>query len=162
VPSYCSAKSTSCAGLVTVDSNIIRLVHYTTQQYFQRCGLKRFENVQKDIIATSCLTYLSYDVFAENAFFKYAAQNWANIFKIHNRTSKILLWSFSWTTERLRPRVRPYFHIPRSNFVEHLGAYFGLNDNIIVKLWRERIQIAEIASAGRHCPTPRKTGRSDW
>ena len=82
----------SCAELVTVDSNIIRLVHYTTQEYFQRCGLKSFEDiVQKNIIATSCLTYLSYDLFAdghltrtdlksrlqENAFFKYAAQNWA-------------------------------------------------------------------------------------
>jgi hypothetical protein len=80
----------SCAGLVTVDSNIIRLVHYTTQEYFQRHGLKSFEDVQRDIIARSCLTYLSYDVFADgylewsdlesrlrqNPFFKYAAQNW--------------------------------------------------------------------------------------
>ena len=74
----------SCAGLVAVDSNIIRLVHCTTQEYFQRHGLKSFEDVQRDIIATSCLTYLSYDVFADgylaeshlesrlqqNAFFK--------------------------------------------------------------------------------------------
>src|SRR5467141_2327396 len=81
----------SCAGLITVDSNIVRLVHYTTQEYFQRRGLKSFEDVQRDIIATSCLTYLSYDVFAEgclrwsdldsrlqqNSFFEYAAQNWA-------------------------------------------------------------------------------------
>jgi hypothetical protein len=31
-----------CAGLVTVDeeSNIIRLVHYTTQEYFERTRLK--------------------------------------------------------------------------------------------------------------------------
>ena len=28
----------SCAGLVTVDSNIVRLVHYTTQEYFQQRG----------------------------------------------------------------------------------------------------------------------------
>jgi hypothetical protein len=82
----------SCAGLVVVDSNIIRLVHYTTQEYFQRYSLKSFEDVQRDIIATSCLTYLSYDVFAEgylsdwgrlrsrlqhNPFFEYAAENWA-------------------------------------------------------------------------------------
>ncbi|KAN0070269.1 hypothetical protein V8E54_011850 [Elaphomyces granulatus] len=81
----------SCAGLITVDSNIVRLVHYTTQEYFQRRGLKGFEDVQRDIIATSCLTYLSYDVFAkccltwsdlesrleQNAFLQYAAQNWA-------------------------------------------------------------------------------------
>jgi hypothetical protein len=34
----------SCAGLVTVDegSNIIRLVHYTTKEYFERTGLKHF------------------------------------------------------------------------------------------------------------------------
>ena len=42
----CPAKDlvSSCAGLVTVDSNIIRLVHYTTQEYFQRRSLKIFEN----------------------------------------------------------------------------------------------------------------------
>ena len=84
----------SCAGLVTIDqkSNIIRLVHYTTQEYFQRRRVESFQDVQRDIIGTSCLTYLSYDVFAngyltnsdlkkrrfqQNAFFEYAAQNWA-------------------------------------------------------------------------------------
>jgi len=98
----------SCAGLVTIDqdSNIIRLVHYTTQEYFQRRRLVSFQDVQGDIISTSCLTYLSYDVFANgvlaydvftdnvfthgyltdsnlescfqpNTFFEYAAQNWA-------------------------------------------------------------------------------------
>jgi len=81
----------SYTGLVTVDSNTVRLVHYTTQEYFQRRNLKGFEDVQRDIIATSCLTYLSYDVFADgslsdyldlesrleqNPFFEYAAQNW--------------------------------------------------------------------------------------
>jgi hypothetical protein len=55
----------SCAGLVVIDSNIIRLVHYATQEYFQRYGLKSFEYIQRDIITTTCLTYLSYDVFAE-------------------------------------------------------------------------------------------------
>src|ERR1700684_923386 len=75
----------SCAGVVTVDRNIIRLVHYTTQEYFQCRGLKSFEDVQRGIIAPSCLTYLSYDVFVDGyltdlwktAFYSYAAQNWA-------------------------------------------------------------------------------------
>ncbi|KAF3182443.1 hypothetical protein TWF788_006346 [Orbilia oligospora] len=84
----------SCAGLATIDgdSGIIRLVHYTTQEYFQRNYWKNFPNVQKDIIAATCLTYLSYDVFGggycsywldlvprqkQNPFFDYAAQNWA-------------------------------------------------------------------------------------
>ncbi|KAF3208564.1 hypothetical protein TWF191_000628 [Orbilia oligospora] len=84
----------SCAGLATIDgdSGIIRLVHYTTQEYFQRNYWKNFPNVQKDIIAATCLTYLSYDVFGggycsywldlvprqkQNPFFDYAARNWA-------------------------------------------------------------------------------------
>ncbi|KAF3310099.1 hypothetical protein TWF173_010109 [Orbilia oligospora] len=84
----------SCAGLATIDgeSGIIRLVHYTTQEYFQRNYWKNFPNIQKDIIAATCLTYLSYDVFGggycsywldlvprqkQNPFFDYAARNWA-------------------------------------------------------------------------------------
>src|SRR5271155_1819709 len=50
-----------CAGIVTVEreTSIIRWVHYTTQEYFQRIGLP---GAQADI-AISCLTYLSYDTF---------------------------------------------------------------------------------------------------
>ena len=53
-----------CAGLVTVDeqSDIIRLVHYTTQEYFKRTQKYWFPNTQTDI-ATSCVTYLSFDTF---------------------------------------------------------------------------------------------------
>src|SRR5271154_1396769 len=55
----------ACAGLVTVDeeSNIIRLVHYTTQEYFERTRSTLFPNAQKDI-GRRCLTYLTYDVFS--------------------------------------------------------------------------------------------------
>ncbi|KAH0543788.1 hypothetical protein FGG08_001970 [Glutinoglossum americanum] len=54
-----------CAGLVTVDqeSNIIRLVHYTTQEFFERIRVARFPGAQISI-ATTCLTYISFDVFA--------------------------------------------------------------------------------------------------
>ncbi|PVH67388.1 ankyrin [Cadophora sp. DSE1049] len=40
-----------CAGLVTVDeeSNIIRLVHYPTQEYFKRTQKRRFPNAETDI-----------------------------------------------------------------------------------------------------------------
>jgi hypothetical protein len=53
-----------CAGLVTVDeqSDVIRLVHYTTQEYFERTWNFWFPNAQKDI-ATVCVTYLSFDAF---------------------------------------------------------------------------------------------------
>src|SRR2546421_7523911 len=51
-----------CAGLVTVDkqSRIIRLVHYSTQEYFKRTLVSWFPGAQR-AIATTCITYLSFD-----------------------------------------------------------------------------------------------------
>ena len=82
-----------CAGLVTIDKqgDVIRLVHYTTQQYFERIRESKFPNAQA-CIATACLTYLAFDVFKdgpckhENSirerlkkyeFSRYVAQFWA-------------------------------------------------------------------------------------
>lgn len=77
-----------CAGLVTVDENskVIRFIHYTTQEYFERIRDIRFPG-SKDHIALSCITYLSYDdldVDASRRFslscnwglVKYAASHW--------------------------------------------------------------------------------------
>lgn len=49
-----------CAGLVTVDmeSNVVRFVHYTTDEYFRRIREVRFPIAQTKITET-CLTYLS-------------------------------------------------------------------------------------------------------
>ncbi|CAN9393024.1 unnamed protein product [Alternaria alternata] len=53
-----------CAGLVVVDqeSAIIRLVHYTTQEYFERVSSRLNPDRQLEI-AETCLTYLSFSVF---------------------------------------------------------------------------------------------------
>ncbi|CAG8889738.1 unnamed protein product [Penicillium egyptiacum] len=53
-----------CAGLVTIDeqSNIIRLVHYTTQEFFQRNRSTWFPKANYDI-GSICMAYLSYDTF---------------------------------------------------------------------------------------------------
>ena len=80
-----------CAGLVTVDEgDIIRLAHYTMQDYFERTQISWFPNAQTDI-AMTCVTYLSFDVFAAGfcptdeefearlrlyPLYDYAAQNW--------------------------------------------------------------------------------------
>ncbi|KAF8250889.1 ankyrin [Wilcoxina mikolae CBS 423.85] len=63
-----------CAGLVVVEeeSKLVRLVHYTTEEFFQRCRTKRFPGAHKSI-ALHCITYLSYDVFAEGPCVDYAA-----------------------------------------------------------------------------------------
>jgi ankyrin repeat protein len=83
-----------CAGLVTVDkeSDIIRLVHYTTQEYFQRTQNFWLPNAQRDI-ARSCVTYLLFDAFETgfcqtddefearlrfNVLYDYATQNWGH------------------------------------------------------------------------------------
>ncbi|KAJ5906798.1 uncharacterized protein N7473_003714 [Penicillium subrubescens] len=53
-----------CAGLVTVDeeSDVIRLVHYTTQEYFERTQATWFPRAHHDI-GRICISYLSLDVF---------------------------------------------------------------------------------------------------
>ncbi|KAI9860642.1 MAG: hypothetical protein M1813_006067 [Trichoglossum hirsutum] len=81
-----------CAGLVTIDkeSNIIRLAHYTTQEYFERISTNLFPETHTAITRT-CLTYLSFDKFSddptqsgwgrddwlqENPLLDYAANHW--------------------------------------------------------------------------------------
>jgi ankyrin repeat protein len=83
-----------CAGLVVVDqeSAVIRLVHYTTQEYFERTG-DAWNPGGKLHIATTCLTYLSFSTFRssscssdeefearlqQNQFLNYAAKHWGN------------------------------------------------------------------------------------
>ncbi len=81
-----------CAGLVTVDdeSRIIRLVHYTTQEYFEDTQVRWFPDAHLDM-AKTCAKYLSYKTFAggrcetdsefddrlrRNSLYKYAAAYW--------------------------------------------------------------------------------------
>ncbi|CAI6225932.1 unnamed protein product [Periconia digitata] len=81
-----------CAGLVVIDpeSAIIRLVHYTTQEYFERIGDAWYPTIQQEI-ALTCLTYLSFTEFQSGAsstdedferriqqskFLDYASKHW--------------------------------------------------------------------------------------
>ncbi|KAF5639783.1 ankyrin repeat [Fusarium tjaetaba] len=53
-----------CSGLVTVDkkSGVIRLAHYTTQEYLDRARDQWFPNAESEITMV-CIRYLSLDVF---------------------------------------------------------------------------------------------------
>jgi hypothetical protein len=81
-----------CAGLVTIDeeSDVIRLVHYTTQEYFERTWISWFPDAQRDI-AMVCVTCLSFTIFQTgfcstdedfetrlrlNPLYTYTARNW--------------------------------------------------------------------------------------
>ena len=83
-----------CAGIVIVEeeSNIIRLVDHTTQEYFLRKRSVHFPDAEQEI-GNACLTYLLFDNFKdgycktdeeleslleENALLDYAARNWAD------------------------------------------------------------------------------------
>jgi hypothetical protein len=85
---------TVCAGLVVIDteSNIIRLVHHTTQEYFDRRRQTLFPAAQIDI-SRACVKYLLQPIFEngpcstkeeiatrkiECPFFIYTARHWGN------------------------------------------------------------------------------------
>jgi hypothetical protein len=53
-----------CAGLVAIDEErgIVRIVHYTTQEYFKRTGTEWLTRAQFEI-ASTCITHLAFDVF---------------------------------------------------------------------------------------------------
>lgn len=53
-----------CAGITTIEreSRIVRLVHYTTEEYFERYRHQLFLNVES-VIGLTCLTYLKFDLF---------------------------------------------------------------------------------------------------
>ncbi|PQE29611.1 Ankyrin repeat protein [Rutstroemia sp. NJR-2017a BBW] len=82
----------SCLGLVEIDegSDIVRLVHYTVQEFFLRTHEEWFPNYMY-WIAEICITYLGFDAFSsgpspnedeyikrrtENPFLRYASCNW--------------------------------------------------------------------------------------
>ena len=143
-----------CAGLVTVDeeSNTIRLVHYTTQEYFERTQGKWFPNAETYITAI-CVTYLSFRVFESgfcqtdaefeerlrsNQLYDYAAHYWGN----HARKALTLCQEvIGFLKSELKteaasqallsikeyPEHSDYSQeVPRQMTGLHLAAYFGL------------------------------------
>ncbi|KUJ13176.1 uncharacterized protein LY89DRAFT_153773 [Mollisia scopiformis] len=147
-----------CAGLVTIDeeSSIIRLVHYTTQEYFERTQKQWFFDAQTDI-TTICITYLSFNEFESgicqndedfeqrlqsNKLYDYAAHNWgyhtreASIFypgiidflqkQGHVGASSQALIA----VKRWRGDIEYSQEIPKHMTGLHLAAYFGVDDAV--------------------------------
>ncbi|KAK6337488.1 hypothetical protein TWF730_002887 [Orbilia blumenaviensis] len=139
-----------CAGLVTVDekSNIIRLVHYTTQEYLERIWKSRLCDIQ-NYITKICVTYLSYDIFKtrpwwdyearldSNPLYEYAARNWGD----HARESSIQAGSLVMNFLEIQTRVSTsvqvmftgnhIFYVPSMLTGAHLVAYFGLSKSMV-------------------------------
>jgi hypothetical protein len=83
---------TVCGGIAVIDQNsrVIRLVHYTTQEYFERHRSEIFPTAQVDILC-ACIRYLSMDPFKDGPcttnlemenrlknfeLIEYASRNW--------------------------------------------------------------------------------------
>ncbi|KAG9237478.1 hypothetical protein BJ875DRAFT_532946 [Amylocarpus encephaloides] len=127
----------SCAGLVTVDeeSGIIRLVHYTTQEYFERTQKLWLPNAQINI-TTTCVIYLSFDTFKSgycnsseglqqrlqiNKLYDYAAHNWGH----HARNASTLcLGSIEFLQKQAQVEASSQCDCDVTGL--HLVAYSGL------------------------------------
>ena len=109
-----------CSGLVTVDkkSDIVRLVHYTAQEYFERTQKKWFPDAET-VIAMACITYLSFDIYpkgpclTDNEFegrlqisklYDYAAHNWGHHARVAPSTCTRVL-DFLRQIEKVEPSI---------------------------------------------------------
>ncbi|KAF2180789.1 hypothetical protein K469DRAFT_591668, partial [Zopfia rhizophila CBS 207.26] len=142
-----------CAGLVVVDeeSGVIRLVHYTTQEYLERIRGTWNPEAQLDI-ASTCLTYLSFNDFKngscptdaelekriqQSVFLDYAARYWgthtspieddvyalASSFLLHEGSISCATQVMSMSTYK-DDGYSEYF--PRNKIFIHVTARFGL------------------------------------
>ncbi|RSM12118.1 hypothetical protein CEP52_002630 [Fusarium oligoseptatum] len=126
---------TACGGLVTIDkkSSIIRLVHYTTQEYFGRTRGTWFPTAEEQM-AEVCLTYISFQPFRGEhchdldeywrrlrhwPFYRYACKYWG----IHAlQTSPARILAFFQLEQAFRSSLQPLFHDQASSaYVEGFG-----------------------------------------
>jgi hypothetical protein len=142
-----------CAGLVVVDqeSAVIRLVHYTTQEYFERIRDALNPGAQSHM-ASTCLTYLSFSIFKTGScssdeefeerlqgsqFLDYAAKHWGeHALTVEDQICELACSFFSHkglvscaAQVLLRPEYtfREYSQrYPKDSTGLHLTARFGL------------------------------------
>ncbi|EXL93138.1 hypothetical protein NOF04DRAFT_14220 [Fusarium oxysporum II5] len=168
-----------CAGLVTIDENrkIIRLVHYTAQEYLKQRPAELLPMTERDITRT-CISYLSFSSFEAShnhnggwailksrlkrwPFYHYAAKHWGH----HARESAISedeLMDLLTTGARLVKSAEvlmvseafknhDYFATPPESLTTlHLAAYFGLE-----KLVRKLLEFGKaVDAADSHGRTP--------
>lgn len=112
-----------CAGLVTVDekSNIIRLAHYTTQEYLERTQTRWFPEAQA-AVATTLITYLLFDAFETG---------------------------FCHTDEEFEARLRlnPLYDYAAKNWGHHACAAFTKVEELILNLLESKLKVSAAAQA---------------
>ncbi|KAJ6088550.1 hypothetical protein N7486_009811 [Penicillium sp. IBT 16267x] len=150
-----------CLGLVTIDdeSKIIRLVHYTTQDYLERNCETWWPDAHTDITISS-ITYLSFKAFERgpshtidelkdklqaNNFYCYAAQNWGHHAKKSPIEGDKLVLNFLQDNAKISASRQamiydksggcfPIFERNIQTKAIHLAAYFGLQSSTSILL----------------------------
>ncbi|KAE8374950.1 ankyrin repeat-containing domain protein [Aspergillus bertholletiae] len=145
-----------CAGLVTADQSrgIVRLVHYTAQEYIDRYWREWIPDADLNIVKT-CMTYLSYDNFEkgpttsvkeywqrlnDSPFYEYVARYWGFHAKEVYLEAKQSISRFLRHGPALASAVQilleenPIFG-PLKNLEGiiglHIAAYFGINQEVM-------------------------------
>ena len=152
-----------CAGLINIDaqSDVVRLVHYTTQEYFEKMSKDWFPKAETYITMT-CVTYLSFETFESgfcqtdyefeerlrlNPLYNYAALYWGDHARTASSEIEQSILDFLWSeakvsassqaliTSRQYSSHSGYSQIaPRQMTGVHLPAYFGLTGVIMALL----------------------------
>ena len=152
-----------CAGLVTIDeeSNVIRLVHYTTQEFLERMQKHWFPNAETNITRI-CVSYLSFHSFEcgpcqtynefekrlqSNKLYHYSSCNWGH----HAReASNLCLEVMNFLNCKAKVQassqalmnIRHYLSFsenPKTTGL-HLAAYFGI-EGAIEALLQKKVEI---------------------
>jgi ankyrin repeat protein len=166
------------ARLVTIDkeSGIIRLVHYTTQEYFERTQKVWFPDAETNI-ATICVTYFSFNDFKigicqndkefkerlqSNPLYDYASHNWGHhpreasklipeVISFLKTKAQVEASSQALLAEKLYSSHSGYSQMfPKKMTGLHLAAYFGIKEPVIIFL--EAGAVAHISDSYRRTP----------
>ncbi|KAG4293455.1 hypothetical protein FPRO06_00040 [Fusarium proliferatum] len=134
-----------CSGLITVDDNsgVIRLVHYTTQEYLERTRGQWFP-IAESQITMACIRYLSFDVFKGgfcrskeeyenrltcNPFYGYASHNWGY---------HALMASMD-VQEIMASQHHSWEYIKDTETKVNTAAYFGLSNTVLALLEKDQL-----------------------
>ncbi|KAL4782320.1 ankyrin repeat-containing domain protein [Aspergillus varians] len=163
-----------CCGLVIVDEQMsqVKLVHYTTQKYFQSTWKTWFPDIH-GFITDSCVTYISYEVFEEDRFaageevdkipdeypfYNYSSLNWGHHFREWPGDQSMAL-KFLQSEAKVagynRCGFEPLGWVHNLNMTglkaEHIAAWFNL-EQLIQKLLEANPDNFDIQASGGGTP----------
>ncbi|KAK7990380.1 hypothetical protein PG990_014660 [Apiospora arundinis] len=156
----------SCCGLVTIDekSDVVRLIHYTAQEYFERSQTNWFPDAQSEITEI-CTTYLAFDDFANGAcqndvdfekrlftypLYGYASHHWGDhaysvsgshsLFTFLSKDSNVEAAAQGLSVKQCWPGYDGYSQrFPKHMIGLHLASFFGLHSAVAVLIQHQSI-----------------------